>query len=230
MSEKKYKQSNQAPLIATIVVAAAAIAAVIVLLVMMSAKNKTPSNSVAPNGFRASAELIEECTDNAHDLVGQNYEILKLFVTEGLPHKDEPYGNKPEDGIYTVSSEKYTALSQIEELVKSVYVESEANRVLKNMEVTLEDGTKKNMAVYKTRTVFGETFLGIDEQFSPNADYKTDWSSCFVEVLPTSENSCDVTVYVNGISVEEASAHPESVLKTVMVKQEDGWRLVNMLL
>ena len=232
MSEKKKSnQANTAPLIATIIVAVAAIAAVIVLLVISGSKNEDSEPSSSNNsGFTVTAELIEECSDNASDLVRQNYEIIKLFVTEGLPKKPEPYGNEPEDGIYTVDSGEYTRLSQIEELVRSVYVEGESERILHRMGVTLEDGTTALMEVYKNREVFGETFLGIDARFRPDANYSHDWSNCIVEIQPTGETVCEITVYVNGISAEEASAHPESVIKTEMVKQDGVWRLSQVLL
>ena len=228
MSDKKYKQNSTAPLIATIAVALAAIAAVIVLLVMMSGGDTSEQSE--ESGFRITAELIEECTGSAHDLVKQNYEIIKLFVTEGLPKASEPYGNPPEDGMYTVDSKEYTALSQIEELVQSVYVEGEADRILHSMDVTLDTGAKTKMEIYKNRIVFGETKLGIDENFRPNDSYASDWSDCLVEVEPISDTECTVTVYLGGISPDEASAHPESVLKTGMVLQSSGWRLTEMLL
>ena len=232
MSEKKRsKQTSTAPLIATIVVALAAIAAVIVLFVISSSKgNDSGSSSSVNGGFTATAELIGECSDNATDLIRQNYEIIKLFVTEGLPKKPEPYGNEPEDGVYTVDSDEYTKLSQIEELVRSVYVEGESERILHRMGVTLENGTTVLMEVYKNREVFGETFLGINAQFRPDTNYSHDWSNCFVEVQPTGETVCEITVYVNGISAEEADAHPESVLKTEMVKQDGKWRLSQVLI
>lgn len=229
-NKKKSNQANTAPLIATIVVALAAIAAVIVLLVISGSKDGDSEPVSDKSGFSVTAELIEECSDNASDLVRQNYEIIKLFVTEGLPKKAEPYGNEPEDGIYTVDSAEYTKLSQIEELVRSVYVDGEADRVLHRMGVTLKDGSTALMEVYKNREVFGETFLGIDARFIPDANYSHDWSNCFVEIQPMSETVCEITVYVNGISAEEASAHPESVLKTEMVKQDGNWRLSQVLL
>ena len=103
---KSRKTSSNAAIIATIVVALAAIAAMIILLVMMSGRDKEESSS--DTGFHASQELFDECLYSAHDLVSENYKILKLYIIEGLPHKEEPYGNEPEDGIYTVDSEEYT--------------------------------------------------------------------------------------------------------------------------
>ncbi len=226
MSKGKKKSSNAA-LVATIIVALAAIAAIVILLVMMSGRNTEEPSS--DTGFHASQELFDECLYSAHDLVGNNYKIIKLYITEGLPHEDEPYGNEPEDGIYTVASEEYTSLSQIEELVKSVYTEEIADTILHKMEVTTQSGSKESLEVYKNRDVFGETFLGIDAKFKPDEGYTKDWSSCFLEVVPKSETECDLTVYIDGIKPEEAAAHPESVITTHMTKLEGGWRLTEIL-
>lgn len=221
------RKNNNAALVATIVVALAAIAAMIILLVMMSGRDKEESSS--DTGFHASQELFDECLYSAHDLVSENYKILKLYIIEGLPHKEEPYGNEPEDGIYTVNSEDYTTLSQIEELVKSVYTEEVADTVLHKMEVMTQSGSYETLEVYKNRDVFGETVLGIDAKFCPDESYTKDWSSLVFEVVPTSETECGLTVYINGIKPEEASAHPESVITAHMTKREDGWRLTEIL-
>ena len=63
-------------------------------------------------------------------------------MTEGLYHEDEPYGNLPEDGYYTVNSTDYNSLEQIEELVRSVYAEDAAEQTFDKREVKigLSDG------------------------------------------------------------------------------------------
>ncbi len=225
MSSKKQSSSNSA-LIATIIVAALALAAVIVLLVVL---NKNDGENSGENNFKATQELLDECGTSAHDLVSKNYEIIKLYITEGLAHKDEPYGNEPEDGIYTVDSDMYDSIDDIEELVKSVYTAEEADRILHNFELKLKDGSTQAVELYKNRDVFGDIFLGIDARFAPDTSYTADWSSCMLEVIPTSESSCDITVYINGITVEEAAEHPESVLSAKMIKTDDGWRLTEFL-
>lgn len=256
MSENKSKKSSStAPLVATIVVALAAIALAVVAVVTLT-KGKgnevvLPDGSVVSTDFHPSDELVEECQYAAHDLVKSNYQIIRLFVTEGLPHYDEPYGNAPEDGIYTVNSTDYTSLSQIEELVKSVFVNSEAERILTNI-----DGN--GLAVYKNREILAdapaddtadesaettensdasdestvsrphyvtETVLGISADFKPDTAYSKDWSSCSIAVIPISENECQLTIYLGGYDSSAESTDPNTVLETQMVKVDGEWKL-----
>lgn len=243
------KQNNSLiPLISTVVVAVLAIAVVIVAIIVISGDNGgTSADSGSSAGvsssqpFEPTQELVDECTYAAHDLVAGNYRILRLFVTEGLPHEDEPYGNLPEDGLYTVSSSEYKTLGVIEELVNSVFVEEEAVRVLGNI-----DG--KGLAVYQNREKLvkvenvadgtgeasedgpgiryeKEYVLGISADFVPDTDYAKDWSSCRIAIVPRSETLCDLTVYLDGLDENTVSANSESVLSMTMVKVEQEWRL-----
>ena len=103
MSEKKYKENKSIiPLVSTIVIAVIAI--VLAIVAMITLKKDKPGNGSDPsqtisNNFVPSNELIEECTYAAHDLVRDNFSVIRLYITEGLAHYDEPYGNLPEDGI-----------------------------------------------------------------------------------------------------------------------------------
>lgn len=215
--------------IITIVAAVLAVAAVVILLVTMNAKPEEPELPVI-TGFQVTQELADECTAAAQKLVSDNYSIIRLYVTEGLP-LEIIYGSVPEpiDGYYMTDSEKFTDFSQIEELVKSVYASDAAGNILRSVEVRTKDGSMKELEVYKACSAYGDTFLGMNELFSVDKDYTTDWSSCYVEVKPKSETECDVTVYVNGITAEQGSENPESVLGTSMVKTSDGWRLTKLL-
>ncbi len=136
MSEKKNGSSKKgaSTLIATIIVAAAAVAAIIVLVLMT---RKTDSPQRLPDGtevtFKPSAEFVNECGANAQALMDDNYKVVRMFVSEGLPHLDEPYGNAPEDGLYTVSSDEYKTYAELETFIKSVYTAEEAERILTRM-------------------------------------------------------------------------------------------------
>lgn len=254
MSENRSKKNTQsnAPMIATIVVAVAAIAAVIALIAVLNAKQDSNAsrsdNSEA--SFRPTQELADECGIRAHDLVGKSYEIIKLFVTEGLPHFDEPYGNEPEDGIYTVNSAEYNSMEQIEALVKSVYVDAEAERILHNL-----DGN--GLEIYKNREILtdavytddasgeisetGEssessaesrpayvkqTVLGISADFKPDTSYNKAWATSRIEVVPISETQCHLTIYLGADENTDLSAvAPGSILETAMVKRNGDWLL-----
>ncbi len=179
MSEKNNGSKNSSKtsaVIGTVVVAALAVAAIVVLVMM---NNKPSVDQTLPDGttvsYRASQELADECGERARELMSDNYKTIRLFITEGLPHKDEPYGNRPEDGYYTVNSEEFKLYEQLESFVKSVYTESEAERILtkmpsdpavtlggvkrenseNNSENTSETETRpETIAVYQSRDVY----------------------------------------------------------------------------
>lgn len=224
------KKNNNVPLITTIAVAAIATVAVVILLITMNRGSEPVPDSITPSsGFVVTAEIYGECESAAKELVGANYEVIRLFVTEGLPLKSV-YGKDPEpiDGVYEVNSAKYTKYSQIEELVKSIYTDEAANEILKRTRVSIKDAVVA-IQPYSDHNINGAVFLGLNTQFAVDENYKTDWSNCFIMVDPQSEEKCRVTVYVNGISAEEAASHPESVLKVNMSKTADGWRLNEFL-
>ncbi len=254
MSGKYKNNTSLTPIIATIIVALAAIVLAIAAILTLDKKNNEPTPSGAPssstpveNVFHPSQDFIDECTYAAHDLVRDSYSILRLFVTEGLPHFDEPYGNEPEDGIYSVNSTEYTSLSQIEELVRSVYVPAEAKRILTDI-----DGN--GLAVYLEREVLTEAqtaesggtndgpgyvktkVLGINAGFKPDTAYAKDWSSCSIMVMPRSEQECDLKIYLDGLQPETGTAEDtnseessKSILVTSMVKDGDEWRLTEFV-
>lgn len=231
MSNNEKKSSVS--LIVTIAAAVLAVAAIVILLVSMNGGEPSePGNSNTPviPGFTATQELADECIAAAQKLVGDNYEIIRLFVTEGLPLK-KVYGNEAEalGGYYQIDSSKYTEFSQIEAVVNSVYSSSEANRILMDLEVNTKDGSQKKLEVYRQCKINGAEFFGISEQFAVETDYDTDWSSCYVEVQPRSETECGITVYLDGVTSETAAQHADSVRQTAMVKSADGWRLTGFL-
>ena len=221
MSENNTKQSK-VPLIATIVVTVLALAAVVALILIL---NKPAENSPAPSDevFRPTAEFEQECSYEAHDLVKESYEIIRLFVTQGLPHLDEPYGNAPEDGIYTVDTEKsrgYKTFEDIENKVKSVYTNEAAEKVMKL------DVYKKRKSLYNDDVV-----LGIKADFKADASREKLWENCALAVLPTSETECDITIYLDGTgdSSDISAVSEDKILRTKMIKTDAGWRLTEFV-
>lgn len=247
MSEKKYSNNtSMAPLIATIAVAVVAIIlAAVAIMTMNSGEEPTSQqSSTTSQGFQPDSAFVEACTYAAHDLVKDNYKILRLFVTEGLPHLDEPYGNAPEDGLYTVNSTEYNSLAQIRELVNGAYVSEEAERILTNIDLN-------GLAVYQERVVLTdivysteatteteeqnrplykqEKVLGISADFEP-IEYSKDWTQCSIAVQPVSEDVCELTIYLGGVDPENAEdADSESVLKTTMVNSGGAWKLSELV-
>ena len=228
MSEKNTKQSK-VPLISTIVVAVLALAAVVALILILGSKPAESNSSSSDEVFRPTAEFEQECEYAAHDLVKDSYEIIRLFITQGLPHLDEPYGNAPEDGIYTVNTEKsrgYSSYEDIEKKVKSVYTDAAAEKVLHDI-----DG--KGFEVYKKRKspYNDDVVLGINANFAADAAREKLWENCALTVLPTSETECDITIYldVTSESFDTSDASEDKILCTKMVKTDAGWRLTEFV-
>ncbi len=231
MSEKNNNKSI-APRIATVVVFLAAVAAVVVLVVM---SNNTPAavsesdsgtnQSTVPSEvsvqFHPTEELIEECNNNAHDLVANNYEIVRMFLLEPLPHEDEPYGNLPEDGYYTGSSSKYPNYADVEKFVKSTFTADEAARILTNI-----DGN--GLTVYNERKGYGGA-LGVIADFKA-ADGVSVPESCRIEFIPVSETECKLSVYPGADENTDLSGvSADKILETTMVKESDGWKLTKLV-
>lgn len=227
MSENKNKQKGSGgALIATVIVAVTALAAIVVLIIVMNGGNTLPGGSQGER-FSATSEQIDECLTSAHDLVASNYTVIKLYITEGLPHLDEPYGNKPEDGIYTVDSDKYKTPEDMQNLLRSIYTEQAANNIWAR-------------GVYKTRymkdglavnsdAVGAEQVLGISEDFKPDTNYSVDWSSTPLEVIPVAEDKCRVVIYVNGSSPNDSDVSEGNTITTEMIKENGAWRLTELI-
>ena len=165
-----------------------------------------------PSGYTPEAELSVEMKDAAIELLGSNYEVLKLYFTTGLQHQDEPYGNAPEDGYYTVSDSEYSSLSQLEELVDETFVSAQAKAIKEN---SLGYGP-----IYKERDG-GE--LGIIENFTPMT-YDTSWDNPQFTIDPVSDEECIINV-----TLHNRTSGDEVALAGEMVKTEDGWRLKTIL-
>lgn len=251
MSTKK--NSNNIPLIATIIVAAAAIVLAAAAMIVM---NRTPASSTesgtsprpqVQDTSYITPEYQEECEYAAHDLLNNSHEILRLFVTEGLFHEDEPYGNLPEDGYYTVNSTDYTSLRQIEDLVHSVYAENAAEQILKNsngnglavyaereqlvrVEQSASTAESTAQATAESGTKYEKIYkLGISADFVPNESKS--WSSCAITIDYLEEGRCGLTVYLDGVDSSNGVTDENrgSVLEMTMVKLDDGWRLAEFV-
>ena len=186
MSEKKNESPKKgaSTLIATIIVAIAAVAAIIVLMVMT---HKTDSPQKLPDGtvvtFKPSRELADECGANAQALMADNYKVVRMFVSEGLPHLDEPYGNRPEDGVYTVSSDEYKTYAELEAFIKSGYTAEEAQRILTQMpsdpaSSIKQDGETDSVASDTSEDISRPEFIAV---YAPREIY--------VDISPDTESS-----------------------------------------
>ncbi len=218
----KYPEST--PLYATFlsIGAVAAIAAFALVLHFSpdtEKKKDTPKTTTtaavttaAPDGYDIEEGLAEEMKDAAEGLVSSNYEVLSLYYIHGLDHKEEPYGNAPEGGYYTVDSDEYTSIEQLEALVDSTFVAEQAEQIKTN---SLGYGP-----IYKARA---NGDLGIIENFTP-MEYDTSWENPTFKIEPQSDTECVIQITLhNRTSGEEVKCTGE------MIKTENGWLLKTIL-
>lgn len=166
-----------------------------------------PSDAYVPD-----KELSEEMKDSAEKLLTRNYEVLKLYYTRGLPHKDEPYGNEPEDGYYTVDSSEYTSIEQLEELVDSTYTKEQAETVKEN---SLGYGP-----IYKERD---NGTLGIIANFT-EMPYELIWEDPKFSIHPESDELCGIS-----LTLLRGEDGEETEISGQMIKTDDGWRLQSVV-
>lgn len=171
-------------------------------------QSQTAEEAEEPQGYQVSEELSEEMKDEATKLLSNNYTILKLYYTKGMNHKDEPYGNTPEDGYYTVDSKKYSSLAELEALVDETFTEEQANIIKTD---SLGYGP-----IYKERD---NGSLGIIANFTP-MPYERSWDNPTFSIEPVSETECNIAV-----TIREKSDDSDVNLTAEMIKTEDGWKL-----
>lgn len=226
-------KKNTAATIATIVVAVLAIATTLFLLY------QTSQQQIQDNQYNyvPSDEVNEEMNMNAVTLIKNNCEVFRIYLQYGLPHQAEPYNNVPEDGYYTVKSDNYKTISDVEALVNSTFVEKEAKRILTNI-------NGDNVAVYAEETDDdGNKGIGLDvSMVDENGRFKAiaydyTWSNAKFTLHPKSNTECDIIVELNLVeetsSAENASSgSDDSNTKKVtanMLKVNGEWRLQKLV-
>lgn len=225
-------KKNTAATIATIIVAVLAIATTLFLLY------QTSQQQIQENQYNyiPSDDVNEEMNMNAVTLIKNNCEIFRIYLQYGLPHQAEPYNNVPEDGYYTVKSDSYKTMSDIEKLVNSTFVEKEAKRIL-------TDINGDNIAVYAEETdEDGNKGIGLDMNMVDEngrfkaLDYGYTWSNARFTLHPKSNTECDIIVELNSAeetsSADTTSSGSESSIKKVtanMLKVNGEWRLQKLV-
>ncbi|MBR5091482.1 MAG: hypothetical protein IK093_18825, partial [Ruminiclostridium sp.] len=162
--------------------------------------------------YEPDRELANEMMDAATNLIFDNYTVLRLYYTKGMNHKDEPYGNTPEDGYYSTDNKTFSSLEQIEEIVDRTYTKECAEDIKND---ALGYG-----AVYKTRD---NGDLGIIAGYTP-MQYTRSWENPQFEIEPVSETECKID-----ITIHEKKDNAEVSLEAEMVKTDDGWRLTGVI-
>ncbi|MBQ3842686.1 MAG: hypothetical protein II820_08350 [Ruminiclostridium sp.] len=223
----KGKYSESAVLYAVLLSVAAVLSVVVFVVVLNLTGGSLPGIGTKPaettttaaetqppeeKGYEPDRELADEMKDAVISLISDNYTVLRLYYIRGLSHKDEPYGNAPEDGYYTVDSDKYTNLSQIEDIVDRTFTKEFAEEIKTD---PLGYG-----AIYKTRDN-GE--LGIIANYTP-MEYDRSWENPKFEIDPVSDTECGIS-----LKLHEKADNSEVKVKANMIKTDDGWRLTSII-
>ncbi|MDR0197757.1 MAG: hypothetical protein LBI36_06020 [Oscillospiraceae bacterium] len=201
--------SNKPALIATIIVALLAFAAVLFTAFKLTSGRDVPEED---GEYRPTEETADEMWDAAVRLVEDNYTVLCLFYTVGLPHEEEAYGNPPEDGYYTAVSSDYGSADEIFALVRGTFSEQAAERII-------SDPSGKG-PVYSDKG--GK--IGINADFK-RMEYAVNWEKPHCEIIAfISDEECEIRVTLEG-----EGGVPE-VKDMRMEKDDDGvWRLNNLI-
>ncbi|MBD5104333.1 MAG: hypothetical protein HDT47_05670 [Ruminococcaceae bacterium] len=213
--KKKKKNSTNIPsLVITIIAAILAIGAVVFLVVTMKSDEEPDIPDIVVNTtppFQATQELVDETQQAAYDLLPENYKVYQ-YLTRGMTHEEEPYGNIPEDGFYTCVSDDFKSFDDFSEYVRSIYTEETAEKLLNN--------PFGNGPVYG---VDDTGALGLSFEFTPDPDSGLSWANVSFLCTPVSDTECDVKVTLQ-------DADGKDVDKNVkMVLQQGEWKLSEMI-
>lgn len=226
-----------ASLIMTIIIAVLAIAAGIFAIAKIGDSRNQPDR----NDVRFTDEEEIDLRNSAQRLVSQNLIAYNLFYVDQFPKVAEAYGNKPEDGYYTVDMtyndlnlKLYTVLSnapnqkdggaeysQVEEFVNNIYISNEANRILTNSDDT-------NTPVYADR----DGRLGVKDghqSITPERNWNDKHTLIF---NPKSKTECEIVLLFNGVTSEqyENNEYQETdVVKSNLLKVNGKWKLEKLL-
>lgn len=211
-------RKNTVATVATIIVALLALGAAFFLLYKMSEDQARENDYV----YVPSAQINAEMNDNAIRLVKNNCEIFRVFLQYGLSYEPEPYNNLPEDGFYSVKSDKYASMADLEKLVKTTFVEKEANRILEN--------ANGNGAVFSEETrEDGSTGIGLSMNMVDNNGhfkgiaYDYSWTNPKVLLRPVSNTECDIEIELEREN-KDNDGNPAKLTAT-MIKANGNWYL-----
>ena len=230
------RSRRMSPAAATLIAVIAAMAAVTVLILTHKSDGHdgTSGTRGTVSAVIPAQALENECAENARRLIADNYTVVRLFVTEGLPYDKESYGDRSDDGLYTVISGEYRSLGQIETLVRSVYTAAESDRILTRLPIRADNGAalSETIVVYADRKSDndGTNVLGISKRFVPYTNYSKPWETLIVSVSPMNDEECFVTAYLGADErTELANVDKANILITKMIKENGEWRLCELI-
>jgi hypothetical protein len=203
-------KSTTAAFAATVIVAVLAVALGIFAFRRTSEDNETRREQ----GSEGAEEMSDEIKDAAEKLIRNDYTVVKLYFTEGLPHEDEPYGNLPEDGYYRVISDKYKTAADVEKIVDETFLPEETQRIKK----------RDFGAVYKDKS---DGSLGINDKFAADKSYPVVWTNPEYTITGVSGTECTLSVT---LEVKKDDGTMEKKTGSYKMHKVNGsWKLQNII-
>lgn len=214
MSENKQKVSTSS-LIITIVAALLAIAALIFLMITMSkAEEKESENAKNTVTEAATMDPVLQSAELAlTDLINNNLKAYSYF-TVGMSIEEEPYGNKPEDGLYTCNESSYKTFEDFSKFIRSIYTDQTAAKLLSN--------PFGNGPIYADR----KGRLGISADFmdgNPTDKSLLVWDNGKYTFTLVSETECKIDITLKDKDGKDAK------IETKMILEDGTWKLSEML-
>lgn len=212
---KKKQTVNIPSLIITIVAVLLAVSAVIFLIIFTSnsSNEDDPAVTTAADTSEIVQELVKSAELAAPDLLNNNYKVYQFF-TQGMSYKQEPYGNKPEDGFYTCSNDTYKTFEEFSDFINSIYTKETAEKLLNN--------PYGNGPVYTDR----KGSLGISYEFIESGgieDSGISWENGKYTFTLTSQTQCDVEITLKDKDGNDVKK------QTKMILENDIWKLAEMV-
>lgn len=216
MSENKQKVSTSS-LIITVVAALLAIAALIFLMITMSKAEEKENENAANTVTEAESmnPVLQSAEVALSDLINKNLRAYSYF-TEGTATEGEPYGNRPEDGLYTCDDPSFKTFDEFSEFIRGIYTEQTAAKLLTD--------PFGNGPIYADR----KGKLGISADFmdgNPTDKSLLVWengNNAFTLTL-ISDTECKVQITLKDKDGKEAK------IETKMILENDVWKLSEML-
>lgn len=210
---KKKQSANIPSIIITALAVVLAAAAVIFLIYTVKTKDRqdrqpTETTTAAP---QIPQELIDEAQQAAYDLLPKNYKVYQ-YLTDGMSHEEEPYGNLPEDGFYTCVNNDFSSFEEFSGYVKSIFTESAADKLLKDP--------------FGYGPVYGvddKGGLGLSENYEKAEKSGLSWADVQFVCTVLNETECQIKITLK-------DADGKDVEKEVGMNLENGqWRLTAMV-
>ena len=171
-------------------------------------------NSDSGSGSVSHKDDMNSLTDaRIKELAQENLNcFLTIFEMSSLPIQGEPlYGT-----IYQVDQAKFSSYSVFEDYIRSIYVKTEADRLLKNYPI---DGNPKYL------NENGK--LCLDISLDAGGGYNVDWTGYKFEKSSVSSNRCDLTLCA--VSEEPGENTVAEYKVSVTLQYENGkWLLAKM--